>query len=433
MVGHENGIDKCLIKAMNRLKLNEFIKIKHSAVVFLILMFPGFAMAQTQPIKRRGVPEFKVDTVERKDVIDLVRAKFNFKSNPIKRVRGKKVYFSLLPVSSPVPGGGKALITSTTAGFYLGERRNTSLSNVSFSPYLNFKGRYAVSFRSNVYTSKNSFNIQGDTRFSLYPEYIYKPRGEKSDKILITYKYIRFYQNVLKRIRPYYFVGIGYNLDYHWGIKSVGDTIGFAKFTGYEIGTATNKSSVSSGITFNFLYDSRGNNINPLPGGKYVNFVYRTNPYFLGNGDNTWKSVLLDVRRYLEMPGEKRTLLAIWSYAWSALNNKVPYLDLPAIGNDAYQRSGRGIDQNRYRGKTLLYLESEYRRDLTENGLLGFVAFANLHTNTTPGYKKFEGPHAAAGTGLRIKFNKRSNTNIALDYGFSRGNSSFYLALGEAF
>ncbi|MEJ7680409.1 MAG: hypothetical protein WKG06_21660 [Segetibacter sp.] len=282
--------------------------------------------------------------------------------------------------------------------------------------------------------SKNIWNIQGDTRFSLYPEYIYGTKGSiyKNERLLVNYKYIRFYQTVLRRIKPYFLTGIGYNLDYHININTVNDTIGLAKFTGYNYGTAPNQNSLSSGLTFNLLYDTRNNAINPLPG-AYANFIYRTNPHFLGNGSNTWNSLYLDVRKYISFPDKKRKVVALWSYIWTALNNNVPYLDLPGIGWDSYQRSGRGIERSHYRGKTMWYAEGEYRRELTINGLLGYVVFANFNIITDPANNRFTGPHPALGTGLRIKFNKRSDTNIAIDYGISKGYSSIYLNLGEVF
>jgi hypothetical protein len=85
-----------------------------------------------------------------------------------------------------------------------------------------------------------------------------------------------------------------------------------------------------------------------------------------------------------------------------------------------------------YRGRTLFYLESEYRRDITENGLLGFVVFTNVNTVSGSG-TLFSSWHPAAGTGLRIKFNKGSNTNIGVDYAGSKGYSSLIFSLGEAF
>ncbi|MDB5247115.1 MAG: hypothetical protein JWQ40_1509 [Segetibacter sp.] len=374
-----------------------------------------------------------IDTTDKKDLIDVYQKFFKVKPTKMAKRGKKKVYFSLLPTSSSVPGGGRALITSTRAGFYLGERRNTFLSSVSFSPYLNFKGRYSIAFRSDIYTSKNRYNIQGDTRFSRYPEYVYgTSTNRRGERLLITYNYIRLYQTVLKRLKPYFLAGIGYNLDYHMGINSVNDTIGFAKFTGYEHGTGVDQNTVSSGITFNLLYDSRNNSINPLPGG-YVNLIYRLNPSFLGNRRSSWKSIYLDTRKYIDLKGRKRHVLALWNYIWTALDNDVPYLDLPGIGYEPYQRSGRGIEMNRYRGKSLVYFEGEYRSDITANGLLGFVVFANVNTVTGPANGRFSAPHPAAGAGLRIKFNKRANTNIAVDFGVSKGRSAVTLNLGEVF
>jgi hypothetical protein len=154
----------------------------------------------------------------------------------------------------------------------------------------------------------------------------------------------------------------------------------------------------------------------------------------MGSNDS-WHSLYLDVRKYVSLNHAKpiqQNKLAFWSYLWTVMGSPTPYLDLPSIGWDPYNRSGRGIEQNRYRGKTLFYLESEYRRDLTADGLLGFVVFANV--NTVSGSKTiFTSWHPAAGTGLRIKFNKGSNTNIAIDFGFSKGYHSVTFNLGEAF
>jgi hypothetical protein len=399
-----------------------------------LFVFATFLLPFSSTSQQINNVDNNIDTTDKRDLIDVYNSIFKSSPQKIEKRSKKKVYFSLLPTSTGVPGGGKALITSTRAGFYLGNRRNTFLSSVSFAPYLNFKGRYAISFRSDIYTNRNLWNIQGDTRFSLYPEYVYgsSASGQANERLLITYKYIRFYQTLLKRIKPYLLAGAGYNLDYHVGIRSIGDTIGLPKFIGYPHGTASNSNTLSSGLTFNLLYDSRNNSINPLPG-TYVNLIYRTNPYFLGNGDNTWKSIFLDTRRYISLPGEKRRILAFWNYIWTALSDDVPYLDLPGIGYEPYQRSGRGIEQNRYRGKTLIYLEGEYRSDITRDGLLGFVVFANANTESGPAGGKLRGLHPAIGAGMRVKFNKRSNANIAIDFGVSKGHSAITLNLGEAF
>lgn len=400
-----------------------------SIVFILFCVIPSYTTAQ-----QIAPSNDNIDTINKKDLIDVFQKTFKYTPQKIQRRGRRKVYFSLVPTSSAVPGGGKALITSTSAAFYLGSRINTALSSVTFVPYLNFKGRYSIGFRNNIYTNKNKWNIQGDTRFSLYPEYVYGKNNTNSqnNRVLITYKYVRFYQTLLKQLKPYLLAGVGYNLDYHINIQTVGDTIGLPKFLSYPHGTAANANSLSSGVTFNLLYDSRNNSLNPLPG-AYLNFIYRVNPYILGNGDNTWKSLYIDGRKYIDLQGRRRKVLALWSYVWTALNNNVPYLDLPAIGYEPYQRSGRGIQQNRYRGKSLVYFEGEYRNDLRDDGLLGYVLFANMNTTSGPGDGKFTGPQPAVGAGVRVKFNKRSNTNIAIDFGVSKGHSAITLNLGEVF
>ena len=401
------------------------------SVFIIICLFPFALLAQdaSNMIPHKNMVK---DTSRQTDLIDVAKEVFHI--TPHKKIQTeKKIYFSLLPIGSAVPGGnGQALITSTTAGIYLGPHNTTNLSSATFAPYWNLKDRFGLPLRTSIWLANNTWNIQGDTRFLVYPQYTWGlGNSNSSNKVLVDDNYIRFYQSALKRIKPYLFAGGGYNLDYHANIKINGSNINLNQFTEYPYGTGSN--SFSSGINLNLLYDTRNNSVNPLPG-AYTNIVYRINPKFLGSNEN-WNSLYVDLRKYLSLnpahPDQQNTL-AFWTYFWTVFNGKAPYLDLPSIGWDSYNRSGRGIDQSRYRGKSLFYLESEYRRDITENGFLGFVVFAN--TNTVSGSGTFfTSWHPAAGTGLRVKFNKGSNTNLDIDYGFSRGYSTVILNLGETF
>jgi len=385
----------------------------------------GDAIIQTQK---------SADTARQTDLIDIGKALFHIRPGKIREEKDKKLYFSFLPSAGNVPGGtGRALITSTSAATYLGPRKTTNLSSATFTPYWNFGSRYGLPIRTSVWLPGNSWLIQGDTRFLVYPQFTWGIGNSRSelDRTLVDYKYIRFYQSALKKIKPYLYAGMGYNLDYRFNISTESPSVNLEQFSGYSYGTG--KNSVSSGLSANVVYDTRSNSINPLPG-MYANLVYRINPTFLGSNQN-WSSIYLDLRKYISMnPGNpvQQNTLALWSYFWTVLNNKTPYLDLPSTGWDPYNRSARGIDQNRYRGRTLFYLESEYRRDITQNGLLGFVVFANANTVSGSG-SLFTAWRPAAGTGLRIKFNKASGTNIGIDYGVSKGYSSILLNLGEAF
>ena len=399
--------------------------------IFLFLKFDGNAQDASTII-----PENKTikDTSLQRDLIDIAKELLHIRVKDATEVRGKKVYFSLLPFSSAVPGGsGRALITSTTAGAYLGPRKTTNISSATFTPYWNFNGRFGLPLRTSIWLPDNTWTIQGDTRFLYYPQYTWGlgSTHTNDESILVDYKYLRFYQSLLKRVTPYFYAGVGYHIDYRVNIKSDDSTVNLKQYTGYPYGTGSN--SFASGFSLNLLYDTRNNSINPLPG-SYANIVYRNNPRFLGSNEN-WQSLYIDIRKYLSLNPSKpdqQNVLAFWSYLWTVLKTGAPYLDLPSLGWDPENRSGRGIDQNRYRGETLLYMESEYRRDLTRNGLFGFVVFANV--NTVSGSETlFRSWHPAAGAGLRIKFNKGSNTNIGMDFGFSKGYQSLMFSLGEAF
>jgi hypothetical protein len=392
-------------------------------------LFPCMLIAQSPMDKTH----MSFDTTGQKDLIDVARSIFKSQPRPFSLDEKKKIYFSILPVSTSIPGGGSALVTSTTAGVYLGDRKTTYLSTISFTPYFNLRGRYGLPIRSSIWLNNNNWNIQGDTRFLVYPQYTWSLGGgqPESYKFLVSYNYIRFYQSALKRITPYFYVGAGYNLDYYLDVEST-STNSLVNFSQYKFGTSNDKNFRSSGPTVNLLYDTRKNSLNPLPG-VYANLIYRYNTTVTASNNN-WQSVYADFRKYISLTDAgPKNILAFWTYYWSTLNSGAPYLNLPSIGMDPYQRSGRGIEQSRYRGNRLIYFESEYRRDITANGLFGFVVFANLNSASQPKNNRFAYWNPAGGTGLRIKFNKKSDTNICMDYGISKNYSAVILGLGEAF
>lgn len=377
----------------------------------------------------------KADTTKQRDLIDIGKDILNIEPPKGPDSSGKSLYFSFLPFSTTVPGGGQALITSTTAGFYTGNRETTHMSRVTFTPYTNFKGRFGLPIRSYVWLRNNEWVIIGDTRLMKYPQYTWGLGRQHSeeDKLLVDYTYFRFYQHALRKINERMFAGIGYNLDYRVNIDAEKDGVLLSDYTAYPYGTGAFGRSLSSGLSFNLLYDTRSNSINPTDG-YYAYFQYRVNPKLLGSNHN-WSSIYLDLRKYLRFTKDpnRQNMLGIWGYYWSVLNRKVPYLDLPSIGWDVYNRSGRGFDQNRFRGRHLIYLEAEYRRDITNNGLLGFVVFTNTNSVSGVNSQILKDWNQAFGGGLRIKFNKGSGTNIAIDYGRSKGFSGFQIGLDEVF
>lgn len=141
-----------------------------------------------------------------------------------------------------------------------------------------------------------------------------------------------------------------------------------------------------------------------------------------------------DFRAYAQLPHASRNVLAFWTYLWWT-SGSAPYLDLPAIGWDTYGRGGRGYVQGRMRGADQSYAEVEYRLRLTKDDLLGAVGFVNLtSTGLAAGGGTVGTPDLGFGGGLRLKLNKRTNSNVAFDVG--RGDdraTRVFVALNEAY
>jgi len=368
-----------------------------------------------------------------KDLIDVGKTLFSIQPRP-RGGHNRGIYFSFLPTSTQAASPSGLSVTATTAAFSLGEPRRTYLSTVTFAPYVATQGRLGFALRSNLWLPDNGWDVLGDIRVLYYPQDTWglggRPMG--SPRLSLNYKYVRFYQTFLKRIRPYLFAGMGILMDGHYDMESGGDSLMLRNFTHYPYGTGSSETSMSTGFSVNLLYDARKNTENPFPG-YYANFVFRENPLIPGN-KTSWSSIYVDTRKYIPFSRERQDMLALWAFYWSVLDSRAPYLELPSIGWDPYQqRSGRGFPQNRYRGSSLLYAEAEYRRDITRDGLLGFVFFANANSVAQPVTEQMSYIHAAGGAGLRIKFNKKSGTNIAIDYGMSGHYRGVYLNLGETF
>ena len=192
------------------------------------------------------------------------------------------------------------------------------------------------------------------------------------------------------------------------------------------------RNTTSSGWVLPFLYDTRHNSVNPQKGfTSYFTYSF----YLPGLGsDDSWQSLFWDVRKYFSLPAAKYRILAFRGYYWTITAGNPPYLDLPANRWEPIPGSAsRGIKQNRYRSNAILYFESEYRFGLSANGLWGGVAFASVTGPSEYKTQQFVNWHPAGGLGVRMKFNKYSNTNVTFDVGVSKGFATVYLNIGEAF
>jgi hypothetical protein len=364
------------------------------------------------------------------DIVDVILGKKRLKTTNERR-SDRKVFFSIIPSSSEAAGGERTIITTINAAFVLGDPAVTDVSNIFLIPYTDFVRRYGIMIRPNIWLNGNSWNFAGDYRVMRFPQYTWGVGGNTPEdaQTLIEENYIRFYQTALIRILPYTYVGPGYALDYHYGITETEVTTR-EHLEDYPVDTPD--PSVSSGITLNFSYDRRHNALNP-PRGAFFLISWRLNFDALGS-DQDNQTLFIDGRKYFDFSDTRANILAFRSYYWTTLTGDVPYLDLPSTNRAPVSGiASRGFRQARYRSNAMMYFEAEQRLQLTANGLFGMVVFAHLASASEFGTQHFKYWQPGAGFGLRTKFNKYANSNIAIDLGFSSNFWGVWLNIGEVF
>ncbi len=352
-----------------------------------------------------------------------------------------KPQWAVLPSLNYQPATGVAAGAILTTSFYPKNTPRTRLSTGTFYVGYSQFSQVLVLAISNIWTKDHRFNIQGDWRFYNFPTTTYGlgAQTQLANASPADYNHIRFYQTVYKAVGRDYMVGIGFMLDRYFDVQNIDPNGQPTDFSRYGL----NRQSTSSGLSAGLLRDRRGNPNSPI-GGSYLLAQYRVYPTELGSSTN-YQAVLLDYRRYVPLGGRLEKQLAFWSFNWVTFGGYPPYLDLPATGWDTYNNTGRGYSLGRLRGPSFYYAEAEYRTQLSANGLIGGVLFANAQTigpwasHAPVGFEAGKQPFdlqiwPGFGGGLRVKLNKTARTNLAIDYGFGAGGSQgLYFNLNEVF
>lgn len=391
-----------------------------------------------------------IDSTRQRDVIDILHGIFTKNKKSTLNKAEPKLALSVIPTIGYTLSTGFAIGASGVGTFYTQKDHSLNVSIVNAQVLHDAHDQNILFIQSNLWAHNDDYKFVSDFRIEKYPDVTYGLGDTTTSKRPdpITYNYLRLYQTVLRKVVPHFYVGFGYDLDLHYNIvedivqaKRKNKTVILTDYEVYAgVKTTTSPRTFSSGYTFNFLYDTRPNPENPLRG-TFIDLIFRNNYMFMGStADNS--SIILDARKYFKLTKNSNNVLALWSYDWVTLDGKPPYLDLPSTGADMYNNTGRGYPINRFRGKHMLYFEAEYRFGITRNGLLGGVVFGNAANYSTniitpaPGAASdnLQNLVPAGGGGLRIKINKRSNTNLCVDYGFGTQNSrGFFVNLGEVF
>ena len=374
-----------------------------------------------------------------------------------------KLYIAPLPVISSNPAFGFVYGAAASAGIFLGNPSNTSMSNAVVTATYSTKKQLMFTLKSTAYSMNNDWMLIGDWRlfFSSQPTYGLGT-GPQADYItnqptpfdegsdipegeLMEFNLIRFHQTVLKQFKPNFYLGIGYHLDAHFDIIDQlldleANPPVLTSHYRYSIENGFNPEKyTTSGVSANVIYDSRDNVANPY-GGRFAFVSFRVIPTLLGSTKNA-TSLWLEYRDFYSLKEESpRNLIAFWTYGNFTTSGTLPYMSLPALGWDQMGRSGRAYPQGRFRGDDLYYAELEWRFPIkiinSKPDLIGGVIFTNITTasNRYNDVDLFQYIEPAAGVGLRIMIQKESRANLTIDYGWGPdGAGAFYLNLNEYF
>ena len=156
----------------------------------------------------------------------------------------------------------------------------------------------------------------------------------------MEFNYLRLLNTLMKRYQETrFFIGLGYHFDYHYKINDQLlnlDTIPpvVTSHYGYSVYNEINPEKyILSGVSLNFLFDSRDNAVNPYSG-RYAFANIRMNPSFLGSTKGS-SLLWLEYRDYLHLSKNRpRHLIGFLTYGWFLTSGTLPYMDLPAVGWD---------------------------------------------------------------------------------------------------
>jgi outer membrane protein assembly factor BamA len=300
------------------------------------------------------------------------------------------------------------------------EQEETRMSYIQFLADYTQNKQLDVWSTWNIFARNENYLFKGDIRFRDFPDRFYglgnTALSQNDEKY--SYQLFQLKSLQLKRIKPGFFVGFDYELEYEYGFK-------YQSGGQLETGTVTGSSgAVGSAIGLVATADTRDNIINPYKGKLAEVSSY----FFLRPLGSTFGFVNLNgtFQQYWQI--KPKHVLAWQSKARFTFGN-VPFLDLSTLGNDDILR---GYPKNRFRDNHFFGTQLEYRFPLFWR--FGGVTFAGVgdvmgqHSVLSVNNLKY-----SIGAGLRFVVNPAERLNVRLDYGYGREGGYFYFMVAEAF
>ncbi|SHF22671.1 Surface antigen [Fodinibius roseus] len=300
----------------------------------------------------------------------------------------------------------------------------TRSSSVFTSAIYTVKNQILFSVLPDIVLPGESWTLNGNYFVNYFPESYWGvgPSSSETDEVTSLYTQVNLEQNLLRQIEPGFFVGPQVRLSKLYNVSfedSDGERIAPPDVSGAG-------GSTTAGIGWITRWDRRNSNMMPTRN-HFVQFTIMGNPDWLGSTES-YTLYELDARKYLELSGNSRTVLAMQSLVTLHSGNP-PFNDLATMGGD---RINRGYYSGRYRDQNAAQIQAELRQHAI--GRFGFTVFAaNGEVWNRFEHFSLDNYKWTAGAGLRFNINKDDPTNVRIDFGISKESTGFYLQFGEAF
>jgi len=295
-------------------------------------------------------------------------------------------------------------------------RKSNTQSYISYT----INKQFAFENDYQVWLKRNQLFLAGAADFSRLPEFFYGIGNEtkEGDRLIVSFDLIRVHTKSLMRIWNNIYGGVLFHYQnlHKQDIKLMSNSSGTNVYgnMGYK----------AIGIGPVFIMDNRNNPLNPSKG-SYLEASYVDFKHILRN-ENRFTSLTFDMRKYHTFFKK-----LIWNgNAYFSFNKgEVPYRMLPEIGGARFLR---GYYRGRFRDNNLIVLQQEFRMPIYK--AFGAAIFGGLGS-VAKKLSEFKNnkAHFNYGVGLRIRINKKEDTNIRIDYGFTRDSRGLYVVFAEAF
>ena len=374
-----------------------------------------------------------------KDLMDVIKKIFPPKKTDTTK---KKSSVTILPAIGYNPSIGFLLGINFLKAFYMGDPSTTKLSVGQLDFSYTTKNLVIARFRTNLFTKDNKWNLQGNWQYTRNYVNDYGLDGDARRDPPVNYpirfNYFRLTEKAYRNLGNNFYAGGGISIDWRNDIEDKNHDSSGAYTPHYQYSTDKGfnpDNYLVNGFIVNVQYNTR-EHPNRSFGGMYADLNIRYNTKILGSTKESGQ-LYTALRKYISLSAkDPEHVIAFWYWGSYILWGKIPYLELPATEYDTYNRSGRGYTLGRFRGPSFADFEIEYRFPISqESKLFSGVVFSNFQTASDANNKGiFKYIEPAAGGGLRILFNKKSRTNICLDYAVGKyGSSGVFFALNEAF